>query len=240
MRELGDFLRQAREEKGVTLEEIQSRTKIRRRYLEALEEGEFRIIPGEVYLRGFLQNYAEAVGLQPRQVLEFYDRLRAAASVPSPEETAAFAPAKEELDRRLRFSWWQAAVVAGSIILLLALVVLAFRGRGAAPARKPAGVQGLALQAPIPQEPAPAEEGLRLLLTYIGRCWVSIECDGRQTFQGTVEAGTIQEWEAREHITARFGNAGAVRAELNGEALPPFGALGQTVFKEFRRTNKTF
>ena len=235
MRELGDLLRRAREDKGMTIEDIQNRTKIRRRYLEALEEGDLRIIPGGVYLRGFLQNYAEAVGLPPSQVLEFYDGLRAAASIPSPEETAAFAPAAEEPDRRLPFSWWQAVVVSGSLIILLALLFLALSSWDAVPVRKPAEVGGLALQAQTLQKQVQAEKGLRLVLIYTGRCWVALECDGHSTFEGTVEAGTIQEWKARERIAAKFGNAGAVRAELNGEPLPPLGALGQTVLKEFRR-----
>jgi cytoskeleton protein RodZ len=54
MKELGEFLKKTREEKGISLKDIQDRTKIRSRYLEAIEKGEFQIVPGEVYLRGFL------------------------------------------------------------------------------------------------------------------------------------------------------------------------------------------
>lgn len=250
LRELGDFLRQAREEKGISLEEVQQRTKIRRRYLEALEEGALQIIPGEVYLRGFLQNYAEAIGLPPRQVLDFYDRLRAAASpgtsgegVPLP--SVSISPTKEAAEERPRpFSRRQAAVAAGSIVLLLALVFLAVRDwRRSGPPSPQAEVQKVTRPAgkeePVPKEEIPssssAKAGLELVLVYTGRCWVLLECDGREVFQGTVEAGTRQEWKAQETITAKFGNAGAVRAELNGEVLPPLGAPGQIVVKEFRR-----
>ncbi|MFC4766372.1 helix-turn-helix domain-containing protein [Effusibacillus consociatus] len=70
MKELGSILRTARESKGLTLDEIQERTKIRKRYLEAIEEGELSILPGLVYARGFIRNYAEQVGLDGQALLQ--------------------------------------------------------------------------------------------------------------------------------------------------------------------------
>ncbi|MGQ9778829.1 MAG: helix-turn-helix domain-containing protein [Bacillota bacterium] len=249
LRELGEFLRRTREEKGVSLEEIQRRTKIRRRYLEALEEGDLQIIPGEVYLRGFLQNYAEAVGLPPREVLAFYDRLRAAASPGTVDErvppvSSAVAPARKPAEEHpWPFSRRQAVVAVGSVVLLLALVFLAVRDwRHSGPSRPPAEAPKLTRAAgeeeTLSKEESPSfsgQAGLDLILIYTGRCWVSVSCDGREVFQGTVEAGARQEWKARESILAKFGNAGAVRAELNGEVLPPLGSPGQVAVKEFRR-----
>ncbi|MEW5933591.1 MAG: helix-turn-helix domain-containing protein, partial [Bacillota bacterium] len=58
MREIGELLRRTREEKGLTLKEAQVETKIRTRYLEALERGDDSVVPGEVYFRGFLRSYA--------------------------------------------------------------------------------------------------------------------------------------------------------------------------------------
>ena len=64
MIEIGRKLREAREKKGMSLTEIQEFTKIRLRYLEAIESGELDVIPGEVYRKGFISNYANAVGLE--------------------------------------------------------------------------------------------------------------------------------------------------------------------------------
>ncbi len=69
MGQVGDRLRQAREAKGLTLEEVEEITKIRCRYLQALEEEDYGQFPGEVFIRGFLRNYAQALDLDPDEVL---------------------------------------------------------------------------------------------------------------------------------------------------------------------------
>jgi cytoskeletal protein RodZ len=70
--ELGQRLKQARTEKNITLEELQSVTKIQKRYLQNVEEGNFDALPGVFYARAFVKQYAEAVGLDPEMVFEEY------------------------------------------------------------------------------------------------------------------------------------------------------------------------
>ncbi|WAA10780.1 helix-turn-helix domain-containing protein [Fervidibacillus albus] len=70
MTELGNRLREARIEKGLTLDDLQSITKIQKRYLAGIEEGQYEMIPGKFYVRAFIKQYAEAVGLQPDQLFE--------------------------------------------------------------------------------------------------------------------------------------------------------------------------
>lgn len=70
MGELGELLRSTREAKGISLAQAEQATKIRRQYLEALEEEDFELLPGEVYVRGFLRNYARFLGLAPEEVLK--------------------------------------------------------------------------------------------------------------------------------------------------------------------------
>ncbi|MBC8080600.1 MAG: helix-turn-helix domain-containing protein [Gorillibacterium sp.] len=72
MLELGQTLKQARLDKGLTLEDLHETTKIRKRYLEAIEEGNFKLLPGNFYVRAFIKSYAEAVGLDPNEVLGLY------------------------------------------------------------------------------------------------------------------------------------------------------------------------
>nr|WP_239565389.1 RodZ domain-containing protein [Brevibacillus fulvus] len=62
----------AREEKGISLDDIQKITKIQRRYLEAIERGHFHLLPGHFYARAFIKSYAEAVGLDPNDVLSHF------------------------------------------------------------------------------------------------------------------------------------------------------------------------
>lgn len=72
MEEIGSRLRAAREAKGISLEVAEDETKIRRRYLEALENGRADDIPGEVYLKGFLRTYGNFLGLDGPGLVEEY------------------------------------------------------------------------------------------------------------------------------------------------------------------------
>ncbi|WP_187444543.1 helix-turn-helix domain-containing protein [Bacillus swezeyi] len=74
MTELGNRLKEAREEKGVSLDDLQAATKIQKRYLTALEEGNYDIIPGKFYVRAFIKQYAEAVGLNSELLFEEFKK----------------------------------------------------------------------------------------------------------------------------------------------------------------------
>ncbi|WP_141603455.1 helix-turn-helix domain-containing protein [Terrilactibacillus laevilacticus] len=72
MSELGQALKEARKEKGMSLDDVLEITKIQKRYLAAIEEGQFDQLPGEFYTRAFIKNYAEAVGLDSGTIFEEY------------------------------------------------------------------------------------------------------------------------------------------------------------------------
>ncbi|MBU8786488.1 MULTISPECIES: helix-turn-helix domain-containing protein [Bacillus] len=74
MTELGNRLKEAREEKGMSLDDLQAATKIQKRYLTALEEGNYDVIPGKFYVRAFIKQYAEAVGLNSEQLFEEFKK----------------------------------------------------------------------------------------------------------------------------------------------------------------------
>jgi cytoskeletal protein RodZ len=68
----GRVLKAFREEHGIRLREIADTTKITLRYLEYIEADRYSALPAAVYLRGFLQEYARAIGLDPRRTSEAY------------------------------------------------------------------------------------------------------------------------------------------------------------------------
>lgn len=72
MDEIGHILREARENKGLSLEEAQAKTRISVRYLTALENGQYSALPTAVHVRGFLRNYARFLGLDPQPLLTRY------------------------------------------------------------------------------------------------------------------------------------------------------------------------
>jgi cytoskeletal protein RodZ len=80
---LGEVLREAREAKGVDLVRVERETKIRERYLSALERGEYRELPGSVYTKGFLRNYGSYLGLDPEYLIDLY-RIETTAAVERP------------------------------------------------------------------------------------------------------------------------------------------------------------
>ncbi len=73
MDEIGQILREARENKGLSLDDVQAQIRINTRYLEALEAGDYAVLPTPVHVRGFLKNYARYLGLDPQPLLDRYN-----------------------------------------------------------------------------------------------------------------------------------------------------------------------
>ena len=74
MKRVGELLKHARQEKGISLEEVVKATKIKRDFLEALEKNDFQKISSSVVATGFIKNYADFLGLSPRRVLAVFRR----------------------------------------------------------------------------------------------------------------------------------------------------------------------
>ncbi|MED3709955.1 DUF4115 domain-containing protein [Peribacillus frigoritolerans] len=72
MTELGNRLKEAREAKDLSLEDLQELTKIQKRYLIGIEEGNYSMMPGKFYVRAFIKQYCEAVGLDSEEIFEQY------------------------------------------------------------------------------------------------------------------------------------------------------------------------
>ncbi|HFC96973.1 MAG TPA: hypothetical protein ENJ40_00745 [Thermosulfurimonas dismutans] len=111
---LGAYLREIRERQGLSLPEIAAETKISCRFLEAIEEERWEELPGEVYIVGYLRAYAEAVGLDPGDVLARYRETR-----PQKGRDTLGHPSGEVSPSRK--GWW---VVVGVVLLVLALILL--------------------------------------------------------------------------------------------------------------------
>ncbi|WP_080874699.1 helix-turn-helix domain-containing protein [Oceanobacillus timonensis] len=67
--DVGEKLKEARLEKDISLDSLQEKTKIQKRYLVAIEEGNFDILPGKFYTRAFIKEYASAVGIDPDDIM---------------------------------------------------------------------------------------------------------------------------------------------------------------------------
>jgi cytoskeleton protein RodZ len=120
VQEIGEILKAKREEKGLSLADIEQATKIRTRYLEAIEEGDLSAIPGMVYARGFIKSYAEFLGLDGQALLDQY---RTDSPVEEPVEKEESEPAKTVANtpRGLKKSnlWTQLAMGIGVVGIMM-------------------------------------------------------------------------------------------------------------------------
>lgn len=116
---LGTVLRTAREARFIDLARVERDTKIRVRYLSALERGDYRDLPGSVYTRGFLRNYGLYLGLDPEYLIDLY-RLESGTGVERPAMPSPRRPMAARQGRSLVVS--SGAIVAA----ILTLLVIAF------------------------------------------------------------------------------------------------------------------
>lgn len=125
MSDLGALLRKAREQRGMTLDDIQESTKIQKRYLEAIEEGNYKVLPGTFYVRAFVKNYSETVGLDAEEVLRLYNN-----EVPAPVVEQVVEPMQRPRRARTqssdRWSKWGFKALMWSFLLLIVVVVYVF------------------------------------------------------------------------------------------------------------------
>jgi len=78
MKDIGNFLKERREARGISLIEVEKDLKIRKKYLQALEEGNIDAIPGKTYLMGYLRNYSKYLGIDEdniNQIIQTYNNL---------------------------------------------------------------------------------------------------------------------------------------------------------------------
>lgn len=133
MSELGQQLREARLQKGMSLDDVQEMTKIRKRYLEAIEAGDYKVLPGSFYVRAFIKTYAEAVGLNPDELLEGHKQ-----DVPKPQPEATMEPVIQKRAARAsserNISWLPTALMWTFPILIIAVIyVYASKANDSAP-----------------------------------------------------------------------------------------------------------
>lgn len=124
MSELGQLLKKARLEKGLSLDDVQEATKIRKRYLEAIEEGDYKVLPGSFYVRAFVKTYAETVGLNPDEVLQYYHN-----DIPVAEPEKTIEPLirkKRTVQHHDRFGKWATTILMWAFVILIIVIIYFF------------------------------------------------------------------------------------------------------------------
>lgn len=122
MSELGTRLKEARTAKGYSLEDLQEMTKIQKRYLAGIEEGNYSMMPGPFYVRAFIKQYADAVGLNAEELLESYKQEVPSSSNQEVYQTMNSAPTRRKPISRSTSKF--AEVVPMIIVALFIIVAL--------------------------------------------------------------------------------------------------------------------
>lgn len=293
MESVGEFFKQVRETKGLTVDEVASKTRIRSDFVKALEDGNFAKLPDQVFAKGFVRSYARSLGLDEEDAIHrFIQSAGAFYEKQDERERLKVRQAEEERKRRAN----RKAVAVAITIAVLTLVFLLSREQSSvlrrssdplsakhssqsrtdpggnpepgpvagaakpseAPAAipKPAPKPALERQAEIAVPPVaapkleaempstlPGIEGpmagisldgatadggqLVLDLEATELSWVVVQIDNGSPQEALLRSGERAHWKAQDQFILTLGNAGGVKAELNGKPQKPFGPSGK-------------
>jgi cytoskeletal protein RodZ len=300
MESVGEFFRQVRETKGLTIDEVASKTRIRSDFVKALEDGNFAKLPDQVFARGFVRSYARSLGLDEEDAVHRFAE-SAGSFYDKQGERERLRQRQVEEDRRRRAN--RKAVTIAVMIAVLTLIFLLSREQSSVvvrrsvpdappPSKKTQPIkegQGLQQRSeaenpqasataklpdpppiamkppaekaqPIPDQPAPravdpapvatlpavglsegplaglsvdgpvnSDEPLVLDLEATELSWVVVQIDAGSPQEALLRPGQRAQWKAQDQFMVTLGNAGGVRAELNGKPQRPFGPSGKVV-----------
>lgn len=246
----GEELRRLRDGAGVSLDEICTVTKISRRILEALEDGQFGFLPERVFSRSFVRQVAEAIGDDGSQLLEDFD----IAWTRFEQDSGRFrvnvvedsAPA-----RSIRWGFWFPISVGFVVLMSAAVVILS----GSDPGEeflvaKPHGAVSRESHPVTPtgapmvpsvvvrQEPEPTDEEPIVLAVRVdsGReCWIHYRDREGRTEQRLLPGGSEIQLELNGPVKLTVGNAGAATLVVAGVEYSDLGVPGQVVHTEVSR-----
>jgi cytoskeletal protein RodZ len=228
---VGERLRAARDEKGLSLEEIAAQTRIPRRHLEAIESADWERLPAPTYTIGFARSYASVVGLDRTEIA---DQLRSEMGGQRPATTAAevFEPADPARTM-------PKGLVIGAIIAVIALVFLMswLSRRSLDQPEEPANSavaaapSAPAAQQPVAPPPATPQGQGPVVLTATDAVWLQVsERGGATLFSGVLQPG--QSYTVPATATApvlKTGKPEALKVNVGTAVAPPVGPPATTV-----------
>jgi cytoskeleton protein RodZ len=221
--EIGNSLREARLRQGIDYARVEADTMIRGKYLQALEEERFEVLPGETYVKGFLRTYADYLGLDGQLYVDEFNSRFASADEPPPQ------PGTRARARTRTVEANFVAVALAGIVAVTLLVVVAWRigsepNRDVPLANSPtttpqAGAEG----AQGGSKPAGGKAKLARLVVRAsdGDCWLEVRAGsvtGNLLYQGTLEQGQSLRF-ARKRLWMVVGAGGNLDATVNGKAI---------------------
>jgi cytoskeleton protein RodZ len=225
MTSFGEYLRRERETRGVSLREIATATRIGVCFLQALEDDRLDRLPGGIFPRAFLRQYAAHLALDVEKVLDEFTRAHADGLAQKPVERAA-----PETAWFLRQPWCGRLGTAAGVVVIAGALFVGGR-QSSTPKRASLDVPVVqtvpARVYPTPTPEAQPPAGLKLTLTAQQDCWVEIQVDGRSVLNRVLAVGETTTLEATDEFRLSVGNAGGLALSVNDRPGIPLGRSGE-------------
>lgn len=234
--EIGNSLRESRQAQGITLETVAQKTRIQKRLLSAIEEGNVATLPEPVYIRELIKRFANILGLDGTQLAGDF-----------PIESGGKSQARR--GSWLRFIWALPAFnLRASHLYLLYILLVMFAVKEISQLVQPSSLQVTNQEdsKPTPSTssiniktlPSPSvvvsnkpqlnpQKPVVVNITVKDQTWVMVTVDGKKEFEGTLTKGTHRTWVADKQLTILTGNAGGMMVAFKDEKARQLGKPGQ-------------
>lgn len=240
---IGGLLKEAREKKELSHEEVHAKIKIHPRVLQLLEEDKFEKLPSPLFAKSFLRSYADFLQIDSDEIVRNYEK----QGRREPEQVLYLRPA--EARRKQVDSRWVAPALATALaVAVLCLLFVGGRwvfGKIASfKPTKPVAVRAQAVKAPVAAERdstwlrSPSQGNfpkvnrrtpLQLKIKAVDNVWMRVTCDGKIVFQSILKRGVTESWTAMSAYEIWTGNSSNMSLTLNGT---PLGSPGKGVVKK--------
>jgi cytoskeleton protein RodZ len=223
--DIGSSLREARVRQELDFPVLEERTKIRPKYLRALEDERFDLLPAPTYVKGFLRSYAEALGLDGQPFVDEYNSRFAVGEDDVVVRTARQVPIPRNRDRHRQRQARESRIALAALLaiaVLTALVIAAWRF-GSPDEEK---VPGLAPEGATAAATGASGGRVNLVVrARDGASWMEVRAGsvaGRLLYSGTLERGQSKPFTARRAIQLALAKPDNVTVRVNGnrEELP--------------------
>lgn len=208
-----------------------------------MENERFDVLPGKVYVKGFLKNYARFLGLNANSLISAYEG-RMPESVTEKEEEDKAGEKLTDIEKPRGGGIYKIALGIAALAVAVYIILPSVSGTGSKMIPREKAPGGIAAEDKAAQDRAaqdrgqnvpPARKGVNLVLNVTeNRSWMYVEVDGKEAFTGFLASGQIKEFKGNEKIIIKLGNAGVVQVEVNGQKMGVLGSFGQVVTKEFQ------
>jgi cytoskeleton protein RodZ len=220
MFDIGASLREARTRRGLSLDDVTDGLRIRERYVTALEEERWDLLPGEAYSKGFLRMYAEFLGLDGSLYVDEYNE-RVAAHLEEALVPDSLAPSKGRSRLLTR-------TIVGVVAVAVVVAALNAFGSGsptsahvqpdlsnvanAAPPKRVA-----APRTPVVQHVTPSKPPVALIRAVTSRSWLSVRlggANGKEVFRGFLNQGHKLAYDLHQTVWLRIGRPHALAIRI--------------------------